>query len=194
MLCASVRSRNINKPKDYKPLMEIKLNLTNLLTSLRGLLTIPLSYYILQQENTLALAVFILAIITELDGTVARKFHQETAFGAIYDPLVDAVFFLGGVIALIVMSKLSLFFMILLVTANIPRLVFMYLFYKKRGKFKSTKWTKFSGLLGTMIIPLAIFNFQYLNKYIVILTFFTLLLMVGVGREYFARRKGRTRV
>ncbi len=169
--------------------MEKKLNIPNFLTSVRALLTIPLVYFILQEKSILALSVFVVVILTELDGTVAKKLHQETKFGAVYDPLVDALFMGSGAIALIVMNKVSLFLIALFVLANIPRAAFMYLFHKNQGKFKSTKWTKLSGLLGMLIIPLAILNFQYLKGYIITLIIFTVLLMVGVGKEYFAPKK-----
>ena len=164
--------------------MEIKFTLPNVLTTIRLVLTIPLIYFIFQEKTISALIVFVAAIATELDGTVARKLKQETAFGAVYDPLVDAVFAGGGILTLLAMNKVPLILIVLLVIANIPRAIFMYLFQKKQGIFKSTTWTKLSGLLVTLIIPLTILNFRYLKLYIIGVIIFTIVLMIGVGREY----------
>ncbi|SRR3989338_5207135 len=167
--------------------MKSKYTLPNALTTLRLLLTVPLVILILQEKNVLALIVFVIAITTEIDGTVARKLNQATAFGAVYDPIVDGIFAGGGIIALLAINKLPLLLIALLVAANIPRLIFMYLFHKKWGKFGSTIWTKLSGLLGTLIIPLAILDFPYLYEYIIGVIILTTILMIGVGKEYFRK-------
>lgn len=69
------------------------LNLPNKLTMLRILL-IPvfmiLLYWGFPGANYIALAVFIIASLTDLlDGKIARKYHLVTDFGKFADPLAD---------------------------------------------------------------------------------------------------------
>lgn len=65
-------------------------NLPNVLTMLRLVLIPVFAGFFLAGYEKWALAVFILASITDyLDGHLARKHHQITAFGKLMDPLAD---------------------------------------------------------------------------------------------------------
>jgi phosphatidylglycerophosphate synthase len=141
-------------------------------------------YYILKENNTLAISIFFLALLTELDGAIARKWDQTTSFGALYDPLVDGLFMAGELIALLYMHKLSYLLIGLLIAVNIPRVIFIMLFQKKAGKPRSTVWSKLSGLLSNLIIPLALLNFKYLNEFIIFIIIFTLGIMIKRGKDY----------
>jgi phosphatidylglycerophosphate synthase len=163
------------------------VNIPNTLTTVRGLLSLPLVYFILTDQTMYALGVFVLAVATEIDGTIARKFNQETHFGAVYDPLIDGVFTGLGILALLYLEKVSLLMISLLVLANIPRMILMKLFYKRRKKFYSTRWTKFSGLLIFFIIPLALVNFMYLNWFIGGVILLTIVLMINVAWKYYKK-------
>jgi len=154
--------------------MKFRLNAPNILTTLRGLLVIPLIIFILQGRNDLALVTFILAALTELDGTIARKFKQDTEFGKIYDPLVDGFFIGCALLALLYVNKISLLLVVLLVLVNIPRVVLIKLFYTKSKKVSSTKLSKATGVFAELIIPLAIISFNYLNELIIFTIVFTL--------------------
>ncbi len=69
------------------------MNTANKLTLLRVIL-VPFYMVFLLQENftcqMIALAIFIIASLTDtLDGYIARKYNQITAFGKFVDPLAD---------------------------------------------------------------------------------------------------------
>lgn len=72
-------------PKWVKPI-------PNLLTLARFAL-IPVYLHFLWRgligEATL---VYLLALLTDVDGMIARRWNAETAFGAFFDPVVDALF------------------------------------------------------------------------------------------------------
>jgi len=66
------------------------LNIANLLTSLRVVLTPVVAYCLLAGRYREALAVLLAAGLTDgLDGLAARKLHAETRFGAYLDPIAD---------------------------------------------------------------------------------------------------------
>ena len=77
------------------------LKVANLLTSLRGLLIFPMVASILSHSWALALAVFGLAVSTDLlDGRVARWRHEASPLGGVFDHAVDALFVSTGLGAL----------------------------------------------------------------------------------------------
>src|SRR5881296_2910542 len=86
------------------------LNVPNLLTWLR-ILTIPLVIGVFYvpgvwlsswHQNLIATAVFILAAITDwLDGYLARRLNQMSAFGAFLDPVADKLIVVGALIVLL---------------------------------------------------------------------------------------------
>ena len=66
------------------------MNLASCITLLRILLILPIIYFISTGHETLALALFIIAGLTDyLDGFIARKTKTESSFGAFLDLLAD---------------------------------------------------------------------------------------------------------
>ena len=90
------------------------LNLPNLLTWLRILL-IPLfvgifyfdkSWVSAPNQNLVATVIFTAAAITDwLDGWLARKLNQTSAFGAFLDPVADKVMVAAALIVLVELSR-----------------------------------------------------------------------------------------
>ncbi|HZN22739.1 MAG TPA: CDP-diacylglycerol--glycerol-3-phosphate 3-phosphatidyltransferase [Burkholderiales bacterium] len=91
------------------------LNLPNLLTWLRILL-IPLfvgifyfekSWVSPQNQNLVATIIFTAAAITDwLDGWLARKLNQTSAFGAFLDPVADKLMVAAALIVLVELDRL----------------------------------------------------------------------------------------
>ncbi len=89
------------------------MNLANNLTVLRILFTpvfvTSLVYFSPERPylHAVSLVVFGLACLTDaLDGTLARKLNQVTAFGAYLDPIADKLLLLSGFLSLSFMSHL----------------------------------------------------------------------------------------
>ena len=90
------------------------LNIPNLLTWLRIIL-IPLvvGVFYLQGEwlsahekNQLATFIFVLAAITDwLDGWLARKLNQQSAFGAFLDPVADKLMVAAALLVLVNLGR-----------------------------------------------------------------------------------------
>src|SRR5688572_68952 len=92
------------------------LNLPNLLTWLRIVL-IPLfvgifyfdkSWVSVPNQNLVATVIFTAAAITDwLDGWLARKLNQTSAFGAFLDPVADKVMVAAALIILVQLSRVD---------------------------------------------------------------------------------------
>jgi len=90
------------------------LNLPNLLTWLRIIL-IPLcvgifyfenSWVSAANQNLVATVIFVAAALTDwLDGWIARKFNQTSAFGAFLDPVADKLMVAAALIVLLKLGR-----------------------------------------------------------------------------------------
>lgn len=90
------------------------LNLPNLLTWLRiamipgivGVFYLPESMLNLSQQNLIATALFIAAALTDwLDGYLARRLNQMSAFGAFLDPVADKLMVAAALILLVELDR-----------------------------------------------------------------------------------------
>jgi len=92
------------------------LNTPNLITFSRIIL-IPLIvgiYYLPDQwlsfsaKNTIACAIFIVAAVTDwLDGYLARRLNQMSAFGAFLDPVADKLIVVGALVVLLHLARVD---------------------------------------------------------------------------------------
>ncbi|MES2354809.1 MAG: CDP-diacylglycerol--glycerol-3-phosphate 3-phosphatidyltransferase [Pseudomonadota bacterium] len=92
------------------------LNIPNLLTWLRIVL-IPLFVAVLymppewlsgQAANNTAMTIFVSAALTDwLDGYLARKLNQQSAFGAFLDPVADKLMVAAALIVLVEFERLN---------------------------------------------------------------------------------------
>ncbi len=92
------------------------LNLPNLLTWLRIIL-IPLfvgifyfekSWVSAADQNLVATVIFVAAAVTDwLDGWIARKFNQMSAFGAFLDPVADKLMVAAALIILVQLGRVD---------------------------------------------------------------------------------------
>jgi len=86
------------------------LNIPNILTLGRIIITPVIVYAILRGEPVLALALMIAAGITDmLDGAIARYFDQRTTVGAYLDPLADKLMLISTFVTLFIVNEVPLF-------------------------------------------------------------------------------------
>jgi CDP-diacylglycerol--glycerol-3-phosphate 3-phosphatidyltransferase/cardiolipin synthase len=90
------------------------LNVPNLLTWLRivmiplviGVFHVPDAWLAGWERNLIATSVFIVAAITDwLDGYLARKLNQTSAFGAFLDPVADKLMIAAALIVLVELER-----------------------------------------------------------------------------------------
>ena len=87
------------------------LNIPNTITIIRFLLIIPLIYFLFADNRTYAISLFLIFLaLDSLDGKIARKLKQRTAFGTNFDFAIDI---LSG----------ALIYAVLIFTNRIPILI-----------------------------------------------------------------------
>jgi cardiolipin synthase len=93
------------------------LNLPNLVTVLRilliplivGVFYVPDAWLSDEAKNITATAVFVVAALTDwLDGYLARKLNQMSAFGAFLDPVADKLVVVGALIVLLKLGRVDM--------------------------------------------------------------------------------------
>jgi len=93
------------------------LNLPNLVTLLRilliplivGVFYFPENWLSFERQNVAATAIFIVAAVTDwLDGYLARKLNQTSAFGAFFDPVADKLVVVGALIVLLKLNRIDM--------------------------------------------------------------------------------------
>jgi len=101
-----------NSPRDQRSLSEGEvdtpgergpaiLTWANAITCLRLLLVAPFLYFYASNRFQIALAVFVLAGLTDLaDGYVARKLDQRSRLGRLFDPIADKILTTSAFLAL----------------------------------------------------------------------------------------------
>ena len=96
------------------------MNLPNLLTILRILLTPILIILILQKRLDLATGLFSIAALTDaLDGLIARQFNQKTKTGAILDPVADKFLLTSAYLTLSAIDFLPQWLTILVISRDV---------------------------------------------------------------------------
>lgn len=92
------------------------LNVPNVVTLSRivlipliiGIYYLPYDWLALDEKNLFATAVFILAAVTDwLDGYLARKLNQMSAFGAFLDPVADKLIVAGALLVLLQLERVE---------------------------------------------------------------------------------------
>jgi CDP-diacylglycerol--glycerol-3-phosphate 3-phosphatidyltransferase/cardiolipin synthase len=94
----------------------MRLTLPNVLTWLRivaipllvGVFYTPTSWLSVHEQNVVAGVIFVLAAITDwLDGYLARRMNQTSAFGAFLDPVADKLIVVAALILLLKLDRVD---------------------------------------------------------------------------------------
>lgn len=142
----------------------------NLITGLRFILVVPISIFIYQGNDLLALILFVIAGLSDgLDGYLARKYNWFTEFGQFADPLADKCLVIATLLAFAFSQKLPLWFVYLILSRDgiilIGAMLHLLLFDNKQAP--PNRWGKhYTGwIIALFIIVLIQSAFQILPFY-----------------------------
>ena len=147
----------------------IPLNIPNLVTLSRiiliplliGLYYFPDSWVTEHSRNVAATLVFIFAGITDwLDGYLARRLNQMSAFGAFLDPVADKLIVVGALVVLLYLNRVDMLVALIIVGREIA-ISALREWMARVGQAKSVA-VAFVGKLKTVTqmvaIPLLLYN------------------------------------
>ena len=110
--------------------------LPNIITSVRLILLIPLSFYLAQQDYQNAVLIFFIAGFSDaLDGFLAKRFNWVSRFGSILDPIADKALLVLTMGILTLNNKISLQLFSLVTIRDIYIISGAYYYYKKIGPY-----------------------------------------------------------
>lgn len=94
------------------------MNLSNLITSLRIILSVFLCHMILENKiNFFLIIIFLIAFGSDwLDGFLARKKNKITDFGKIFDPIADKILVFSILICFLKINLINAWLVIILLT------------------------------------------------------------------------------
>ena len=127
---------------------------------------LPDSWVSEEGRNTIATAVFIFAGITDwLDGYLARRLNQMSAFGAFLDPVADKLIVVSALLALLYLNRVDMIVALIIVGREIA-ISALREWMAKVGQAKSVA-VAFVGKLKTVAqmvaIPLLLFHDQLMG-------------------------------
>ncbi|MBK9330993.1 MAG: CDP-alcohol phosphatidyltransferase family protein [Ignavibacteria bacterium] len=174
------------------PLNKEIFYVSNLLSILRIILLIPLSYLMLYafetQNNLIIILVLCMYFSDLLDGYLARKLKQVSEFGKIIDPLADKISVIVIAIILVYLGRLPLWFVTIVVARDV--LILLFGIYLNR-KYNLTLMSNFPGKIAVfsigLILLLTIINSLYLTGVIKILYFISFALISYSSYLYYNR-------
>jgi CDP-diacylglycerol--glycerol-3-phosphate 3-phosphatidyltransferase len=179
------------------------LNLPNLVTVLRilliplivGIFYLPDAWLSETAKNTGATGIFIVAAITDwLDGYLARKLNQMSAFGAFLDPVADKLVVVGALIVLLKLGRVDMVVGLIIIGREIA-ISALREWMATLGQGKSVA-VAFIGKLKTVLqmvaIPMLLFDdslFGFIDCYVLgTLLIYVAALLTVVSMLYYLRR------
>ncbi|HSB81226.1 MAG TPA: CDP-alcohol phosphatidyltransferase family protein [Candidatus Methylomirabilis sp.] len=168
------------------------LTLANRLTIFRILMTPVITVLLLYRHVGLALALFLLAGISDgLDGFIARSRKEKTTLGMVLDPVADKLLLMSAVVTLTILKELPRWFAVILVSRDILLIggaVILYMFLGKVAMPPSWLGKVTTGFQLVTVLVAMLDNFlPYIQPAILPLTVVTMLFTAASGVDYIIR-------
>ncbi|MDX8391879.1 MAG: CDP-alcohol phosphatidyltransferase family protein [Mariprofundaceae bacterium] len=165
------------------------INIPNLLTLSRILLTPFIVYFILEEQPLQALILMAVAGVTDmLDGAIAKYFDMRTTVGSYLDPMADKLLLVSTIICLFYVEEVPLFVFLAVVfrDAIIVAGAAVYEVVTRRLEMQPTLLSKATTTVQIVYVLLALLHMAYgfpdvLMQFAVWLTF---IITVGSGIQY----------
>ena len=172
------------------------MNLPNKLTMFRVILIpffivfllVPITPY----DNWIALAIFIVASLTDLlDGKIARKYNLVTNFGKFMDPLADKLLVCSALICLIELNRIPSWMVIIIIAREFIISGFRLVASDNGVVIAANYWGKFKTTFQMLMIIVLVLDishpvFELLG---VVLTYIALLLTIISLVDYVWKNK-----
>lgn len=147
------------RPEDSSPGTQRLLTVSNLLSLIRALLTIPFTLVMLSDmpdARWWGIGLLALAALTDkLDGDIARKFGQVTEWGKILDPLADKIGMAVLALVLVHLGLIPLWLVAVILARDLLILVGGLYLKARRGYVEPSntlgKWT-----VGVLAVTMAL--------------------------------------
>lgn len=171
------------------------MNLPNKLTIFRVLLipffVVFLLVDITSYDNWIALAIFIVASLTDLlDGKIARKYNLVTNFGKFMDPLADKLLVCSALICLVEMKRIAAWMVIVIIAREFIISGFRLVASDNGVVIAASYWGKFKTTFQMVMICLMIANLEALSLVTMIVTWVAVILTVVSLADYLIKNKG----
>lgn len=109
----------------------------NLITVLRFMLVPPVVVFIVQDEFTWALILFLVAGVSDgIDGFLARRFNWRTQLGAVLDPLADKTLMFSVYLTLGLLAHLPPWLVALVILRDVVIVLGAFLYHRLIGKLE----------------------------------------------------------
>ena len=167
------------------------MNLPNKLTIFRVILVIPFVALMLNGYDLWAVAVFIIASLTDLlDGKIARKYNLITDFGKFMDPLADKLLACAAMICLVEMGRLPAWMVIVIISREFIISGFRLVASDNGVVIAASYWGKFKTTFQMLMIIVLILNLGGVFDMIgLVLTWIALILTVVSLIDYLVKNK-----
>ena len=167
------------------------MNLPNKLTIFRVILVIPFVALMLNGYDLWAVAVFIIASLTDLlDGKIARKYNLITDFGKFMDPLADKLLVCAAMICLVEMGRLPAWMVIVIISREFIISGFRLVASDNGVVIAASYWGKFKTTFQMLLIIVLILNLGGVFDMIgLVLTWIALILTVVSLIDYLVKNK-----
>lgn len=171
------------------------MNLPNKLTIFRVLLipffVVFLLVNITPYDNWIALAVFIVASLTDLlDGKIARKYDLVTNFGKFMDPLADKLLVCSALICLVEMERIAAWMVIVIIAREFIISGFRLVASDNGVVIAASYWGKFKTTFQMVMICLLIADLEVLSLVTLIVTWAAVILTVVSLADYLLKNRG----
>ena len=138
-----------------------KKDIPNIISIVRIVLVVPITYYLWSQNYLVALLLFLVGGLSDgLDGFLARRYHWETELGVMLDPMGDKLMMLSAYLLLGWHSLLPWWLVILVISRDLI-LVFGTLLYRKFvavAKLKPLYISKLNTVFQILLVLIIMFS------------------------------------
>ena len=170
------------------------MNLPNKLTMFRVILipffVVFLLVDITPVDNWIALAIFIVASLTDLlDGKIARKYNLVTNFGKFMDPLADKLLVCSALICLVELEKIPAWVVIIIIAREFIISGFRLIASDNGVVIAASYYGKFKTTFQILMICLMIADIEAISMLTMVVMWIAVILTVVSLIDYLVKNK-----